>query len=388
MKPRNPRSILSISVGFWTNSTGLIFARDPQKVFYLCLGFLLLASAATLHVAAAGIQEIRMVAHDRSTVPRLLIEAEIGKTITIEYVDTVQSVTWRALTNSTLTNDPFVFVDLTATGVQKRFYRLAKPIIPPANPNPARFVWIQPGTFTMGSPATEQDRYAVEGPQTVVTLTKGFYMGKYEVTQKEYLAIMTNNPSYFQEGRIVTTTPGVEPPPLAGDLNRPVEWMTWTDAASYCKKLTDKEREAGRLPTGWEYRLPTEAQWEYANRAGTKTRYPFGDDPTYSDIHGYGWHFPMSSNLTHPVGQKQPNAWGLYDMSGNVWEWCADFYDRYPGGSVTDPQGPTFGAFRVNRGGSWFSHAVFGRPAYRAYTFPDYSDGNIGFRVVLAQSQP
>jgi formylglycine-generating enzyme required for sulfatase activity len=328
-------------------------------------------------------------------VPMLKLTGEPGSTNQIQYVTNLsQTNGWITLTNIVLSNTPSYFFD--TSGAARRYYQavLLKDAPTtnnsPANPDPARLVWIPPGTFAMGSPVGEQDRHSLEGPQTVVTLTKGFYMGKYEVTQQEYLAVKGYNPSYFTAGRVVTTIPppAVLPPPLAEDLSRPVESLNWHDAENYCSRLTEQERAAGKLPTGWMYRLPTEAQWEYACRAGTKTRFYYGDDASYSQLENYAWYSPAGSNMTHPVGQKQPNAWGLYDMAGNVGEWCLDRYASYPGGSVTDPQGPSLGTFQVLRGGSWFYQAGFCRSAYRYYTFPDYADGNIGFRVVLVPGQP
>jgi formylglycine-generating enzyme required for sulfatase activity len=195
-------------------------------------------------------------------------------------------------------------------------------------------------------------------------------MSKYETTQEEYQTVMGNNPSYF-----------------TGDLKCPVEQVTWYDATNYCGKLTAKERAVGRLPAGYEYRLPTEAEWEYACRAGTTTRFSYGDDPSYTQLGEYAWYALNSGNTTHPVGVKKPNAWGLYDMHGNVWEWCGDWYDPYPGGSVTDPRGPHTGSFRVDRGGGWYDGARRCRSAYRRCEWADYRYGGMGFRLVLAPGQ-
>jgi formylglycine-generating enzyme required for sulfatase activity len=233
------------------------------------------------------------------------------------------------------------------------------------------FVWIPPGTFTMGSPASEQDRDGDEGPQTVVTLTHGFFMGQHEVTQGEYQAVMGSNPSYF-----------------TGDATRPVDQASWNDATDYCAKLTAAERAAGRLPAGWAYRLPTEGEWEYACRAGTTTRLSYGDDPGYSQLNNYAWWGSNSGSTTHAVGLKQPNPWGLYDMAGNVWEWCSDWYGSYPGGSVTDPRGATSGSYRVFRGGSWVFDGLRCRSAFRDSSTPDFRFIDIGFRAVLAPGQP
>ena len=225
-------------------------------------------------------------------------------------------------------------------------------------------VKIEPGTFMMGSPGHNSD----EGPPTRVTISKGFSMSKYEVTQGQYEAVMGANPSRFK-----------------GNLNLPVENVSWVDATNFCAKLTEQERQAGRLPDGYVYRLPTEAEWEYACRAGTTTRFSYGDDPEYVELGEYAWYDENSSSRTHPVGQKKPNPWGLYDMHGNVWEWCLDWYSgSYPGGSVTDPKGPSSGSFRVIRGGSWYVSARFCRSAIRDWFVPSLRHSRLGFRVVLA----
>ncbi len=233
---------------------------------------------------------------------------------------------------------------------------------------PNILVSIKPGTFTMSSPGTEVDRYSNnEGPQTVVTLTKAFWMGKYEVTQAEYLALMGSNPSE-----------------ILGDLKRPVEHVYWNDAMNYCTKLTSQERAAGRLPAGYVYRLPTEAEWEYACRAGTTTRFSFGDDPNYTQLGNYAWFSSNSGGTTHPVGMKLPNPWGLYDMHGNVWEWCLDWIGVYPGGSMTDPRGPNTGSSRADRGGGWADDGRYCRSACRGGFLPDVATYLVGFRPVLA----
>ncbi len=231
----------------------------------------------------------------------------------------------------------------------------------------ARWVWIPPGTFAIGSPGTEADRQEDEGPQTEVTLSQGFWMSRLQTTQKEYLAVMGNNPSYF-----------------TGDLSRPVETVSWDDAMRYCAALTACERVAGRLPAGHAYRLPTEAEWEYACRAGTTTPFGYGDDPTYTQLGDYAWYALNSGGETHPGGEKKPNAWGLCDVHGNVWEWCLDWYASYPGRSITDPRGPVAGSARVVRGGSWCNLGKGCRTADRDNGWPDSKGYFIGFRTVLA----
>jgi len=265
------------------------------------------------------------------------------------------------------------------------FYRVrGVPAFPPFQA-PSNMVWIAAGTFTMGSPTNEPARYFVEGPQTAVTISRGFCMGKHEVTQGDYLAVVGSNPSYF-----------------IGDLRRPVETVNWNDATNYCAVLTAREESAGRLPAGYVYRLPTEAEWEYACRAGTTTAFHYGgalrSGMANFDGHGeyppcggesYYCYNPSGIDLgrTTSVGSYAPNAWGLYDMHGNVWEWCQDWWSSsLPGGSVTDPQGSPTGSDRVFRGGGWDSLAYSCRSAQRRY-FPTSRYYYFGFRVVLAPGQ-
>ena len=182
------------------------------------------------------------------------------------------------------------------------------------------------------------------------------------------------------------------------DLSRPVEEVSWNDATNYCGQLTQRERAAGRIATNSGYRLPTEAEWEYACRGWTSTRFSYGDDPGYmtpegvtvgyTNLTNYAWYSDNSSGTTHPVGQKLPNPWGLYDMHGNVWEWCQDWFETYPGGIALDPQGPATGSYRVIRGGLWIVIARRCRSAIRSLNYPDYRSTFIGFRVVLAPGQP
>jgi Uncharacterized conserved protein len=220
-------------------------------------------------------------------------------------------------------------------------------------------VWIAPGTFTMGSPEDEWGRDKAEGIQRTVTLTKGFWIGRTEVTQAQYQAVAGTNPSRFTE--------------VGADA--PVERVSWLDAMAWCETLTARERAAGRLPEGYVYTLPTEAQWEYACRAGEKGA------PVYLDE--LAWYDENSGGITHRVAQKKPNAWGLHDMLGNVLEWCRDWYGDYARTAETDPTGPERGYFRMARGGSWRMGAAVCRPAARAGGSSGRRDYTIGFRVGL-----
>jgi formylglycine-generating enzyme required for sulfatase activity len=181
---------------------------------------------------------------------------------------------------------------------------------------------------------------------------------------------------------------GFNPSWFVGDPDLPVESLTWYDATNYSAQLTDHERLAGRLPAGYVFRLPTEAEWEYAARAGTTPRFSYGDDPGYLSLTNYAWYSANSGDRTHPVGLKQPNPWGLYDVYGNVEEWCLDWYGNYSGGAVTDPKGPPSGPNRVIRGGSHGSGGEACQPASRGGVFPENWDGPWGLRVVLALNRP
>jgi len=198
-----------------------------------------------------------------------------------------------------------------------------------------------------------------------VYISRGFWMGRFEVTQGEYSAVMGNNPSYFN----------------TGNSNLPVERVTWDQAVQYCQQLTSRERTAGRIGTNLAYRLPTEAEWEYACRAGTTTDFPYGNDPNYVRLQAYAWYSADSSGHTQPVGSKVPNQWGLFDMIGNVREWCSDYVDNLTNGNFTDPQGPVSGGPRILRGGTFEtgqSPIVFDRGG------DSVADRDYGFRVVLA----
>ena len=274
---------------------------------------------------------------------------------------------WVPLTSWPDVVGPVWVVDAEAVSLPHRSYRVAD-----LTEFITNMMYIPAGTFTMGSPSGEPGRLLNEGPQTQVTLSRGFWMGEYEVTQREYLAVVGNNPARF-----------------TADLDRPVEQVTWGDATNYCARLTARERAAGRLPPNWAYRLPTEAEWEYTCRAGTTTATAFGNSlsSTQANFNGNqpyngGAVGPLVGRTTR-VGSYAPNAWGLYDMHGNVHEWCLDYWSgAYPGGAVTDPTGQPWGTTRVNRGGHWSSDGESCRSAFRNYSSSSFD--YIGFRVVLA----
>lgn len=233
--------------------------------------------------------------------------------------------------------------------------------------------WCPAGTFTMGSPEDEEDRKDNE-TQVEVTLTRGFWMGRTTVTQGQFVSVMGTRPwvgkQYVEEGS-----------------NHPATYVDWDDATELCRKLTEQEHRAERLPAGWSYRLPTEAEWEYACRAETDSAYSFGDDA--AKLGEYGWFRDNANDVgeeyAHEVGLKKPNAWGLCDLHGNVWEWCSDWFaEELRGGR--DPRGPTEGSYRVPRGGCWRNLAKYCRSASRAWFAPSDRYSDLGFRLAMSPS--
>ena len=228
-----------------------------------------------------------------------------------------------------------------------------------------KLVLIPPGEFMMGSPDSDKDAYSDEKPPHKVRITKPFYLGAHEVTVGQFRRFIDQ--SHYDAGSDWKVA-------FEGQTNEdPVTCVSWNDAVAFCQWLSKKE--------GKTYRLPTEAEWEYACRAGTTTRWCFGDDE--AALAKYAWYDGNSRNATHPVGQKRPNAWGLYDMHGNVWEWCADWYaeDYYGQSPPDDPTGPSSGTDRVLRGGSWFSSPGSPRSANRDRDRPGNRGHYDGFRV-------
>jgi formylglycine-generating enzyme required for sulfatase activity len=262
-----------------------------------------------------------------------------------------------------------------------------------------RLVWINPGKFLMGSPPNEERRDPRDEHLHEVTISRGFYLGAFEVTQEQFQQLMGRNPSLFVDKTI--PKPGAKPGDFttpaggsfgeAGPPRLPVERVTWDDAAAFCNALSalPGERLAGR-----RYRLPTEAEWEYACRAGTRTAFSWG--PSAFDIRTFAWGFDNSARTTHAIGLKKPNKWGLYDMHGNVAEWCHDWYqaDYYQNCPPADPQGPALAQKKVVRGGA-FTTDELNRPpsqllrcAQRFDVFPATRSEAIGFRVACDLVEP
>ena len=232
------------------------------------------------------------------------------------------------------------------------------------------FRWIQPGTFLMGSPEREPLRDPWREIQHEVTLTRGYWLADTACTQSLWQAVMGDNPSQFND-----------------DPTLPVETVSWNDVQTFLDRLN------AQVP-GLDAGLPSEAQWEYACRAGTTTPFSFGENITPEQVN-YNGNYPYAGGEkgeyrrgTVPVKSLPPNPWGLYEMHGNVWEWCADWFSDYPPGPQTDPSGPPEGVLRVLRGGSWDANGQFCRAAYRNRFVPDGRDGfngGIGFRLAPGQ---
>ena len=217
-------------------------------------------------------------------------------------------------------------------------------------------VYVEGGTFTMGATFEQQEPDYDEKPTHRVSLSS-FYIGKYEVTQVLWKAVMGSNPSHFE-----------------GD-NLPVENVSWNDCQTFLRKLN--------AMTGKNFRLPTEAEWEFAARGGNRNRgYQYSGSNVLSDV---AWYDDNSGSKTHNVGTKAPNELGIYDMSGNVWEWCQDWYGDYHGYSQTNPTGPSSGSGRMNRGGSWYNYAKYCRVANRGSYAPSIRTSSLGLRLALSQ---
>jgi formylglycine-generating enzyme required for sulfatase activity len=309
---------------------------------------------------------------------QLSVSGDAGSPCALQYAPAIApGQQWLTLTNATLPAGPAQITDPAGLTNGPRFYRALISV-------PTNMLWASAGNFVMGSPTNEVKRNPDE-TQHNVTLTKGFYVGRYQVTQGSYLALMNTNPSYF------TTNHG-----FVTDLTRPVERVRWLDASNFCFKLTQQQQAAGVIFTNWAYRLPTESEWEYACRAGTVTPFYYGSN-LFSGMANFDGEYPYTGgigttnnpsgtflNRTTSVGTYQPNGFGLCDMAGNVWEWCQDWYGAYPTGSVTNPPGPAAGSARVFRGGPFNAPGDRCRSACRDSYNPTAAFNTLGFRVVLA----
>ena len=321
-----------------------------RKPWYMLVVFLWLVTQGAL--AIAGAQGVRPVVHDPET------------------------EMWSLVRDSLHPADVAVFLQAYPNGkyapaARLKLQQLQRPQAAPLPPMQAgmpealsalrnsigmELVLMPAGEFMMGSDYAEPD----ERPIHRVVISKPFYLGKYEVTQAQWLEVMGTNPSHFK-----------------GDLNRPVERVSWYMVQDFIRRLNGREGHS-------KYRLPTEAEWEYAMRAGSTTRYSFGDNESF--LEQFAWYNKNDGGKTHPVGQLKPNAWGLYDMHGNVWEWVHDWRGPYLLGTVIDPQGPATGNAKGYRGGGWGYGAGRCRSADRSYDAPHYVYGTHGFR--LARNAP
>ena len=345
--------LVSLSGGGGSGATAKVILSGDKVALILVLTAGNGYSATPMVVVEAPPAALKPLGVRLELVPKLTVEGHVGSLARVESAASL-SGPWTTWTNVTVGAEGAVLVDLSP-GSAIRFYRAIAEENPPGT---AGFVWIEPGTFVMGSPVSEVGRDSVEVQHTV-TLTQGFWMSDHEVTQGEYEAVMRSNPSRFK-----------------GDLNRPVETVNWDDAVAYCKKLTERERAAVRITAQQEYRLPTESEWEYAARAGTT-------GARHGESSAIGWHEGNHGSGTNPVKQKAPNAWGLHDMMGNVYEWCSDIYGKYPTGSVTNPTGPGSGSDRVYRGGCWYTEPW--RSAKRNGNLPSIQGDGLGFRTALSE---
>ncbi len=310
--------------------------------------------------------------------PTMTVTGPAGSWQQIQYAEQLTPTNWVPLAHVLIKNGPVTYTDITARN-GRRFYRS----LTLTNLADTNLVWIARGSFLMGSPQTEIERRSNEGPQTTITLTRGFFMGKFEVTELEYASLTGTNPSTFSQ---------------PDHWSYAVTSVSYENASNYCRLLTSRDLSAFRIPPGWAYRLPTEAEWEYACRAGSTTPFHYGNvlyaNPVLGNMANFDGQHPYPATeldptgfvLNHParVGSYAPNAFGLYDMHGNVQEFCLASFGltSYPGGQVTDPRA----AFPIVRGGGFVDFGARCRAADR--TAASVAATQRGFRVVLAALEP
>jgi len=351
-------------------------ARLTECIFGVAtIGWTIFSSPGPVYAQSAPALELQVT----NGVAQLSITGDVGSPCVIEYATNLSAgSSWLTLSNYTLLSTPGLVIDFSGAADGQRFFRV---VIEP----PTDVAWIEAGTFVMGSPTNEAARGPNDETQHTVTLTRGFYIAKYLVTQGAYLSLLNTNPSYFTSSNGFTT-----------DLTLPVEQVSWNDASNYCAQLTRQEQAAGHIFSNWTYRLPTESEWEYACRAGTTTPFYYGSnllsgmanfDGEYEYIGGFGTtNYPQGTYVdrTTSVGSYQANAFGLYDLAANTWEWCHDWYAVYSTNTVIDPQGPATGSQRIFRGGAFNSYGKECRSAMRDSYNPEFGFNTVGFRVVLA----
>ena len=310
--------------------------------------------------------------------PTLTVTGPAGSWQQIQYSEGPTPTNWVPLAHILIRNGPATYTDTTAANARRLYRSLTLTNLADTN-----LVWIAPGSFSMGSPESEVDRRSNEGPRTTVTLTKGFFLGRFEVTELEYASLTGTNPSTFTE---------------PDHWSFPVTSVSYDNASNYCHLLTTRDLAAFRIPPGWAYRLPTEAEWEYACRAGSTTPFHYGNvlyaNPVVGNMANFDGQHPYPATeldptgivLNHParVGSYAPNSRGLFDMHGNVQEFClASFgFSGYPGGQVSDPRS----AFPTIRGGGFADFGARCRAADR--TAASAAATYRGFRVILARAEP
>ena len=377
----------------------------------LGVGALALGVCVAAQAAAPAITAIAMV-------PRLSIQSELGITNQIQYATSLGQTNWMVLTNVVVAASPYWFVDVDAPPAPYRFYRVVA-LNQTNNPAPTNMALIPAGSFTMGNAMDPNEGSSGELPLHSVYIS-AFYLDKYEVTKAlwdEVYNWATNHGYSFEYGA------------LGKAANHPAHTMTWYDAVKWCNARSEKEARVPAYYTdaglsvryrsgqvdpyvdwGRGYRLPTEAEWEKAARGGASgRRFPWSgtDNITYSMANYYsygagnasypydvsptsGYHPSFNDGIypyTSPVDYFAPNGYGLYDMAGNVWQWCWDWYGVYSASAQTDPRGPANGSSRVYRGGSWVNGAFSCRAAYRNSYSPAARDNRVGFRSALPPGQ-
>ena len=369
---------------------GVVFWREPEYIILVheikpTLHFLIMKTSKNIHCFVAVSLFLAVcspVFSQTAPVLGVQLSASVSITGTNAGLYAIQATTnlsnpnsWACVGLVSLPATNYFWTDTAKSAASgQRFYRMVQ--------TSTNLVYILPGTFTMGSPTNEALRNANTETQHLVTISHGFYLGKFLVTQGEYQAVTGNRPSFF-----------------TGNDSLPVDSVSWNQATNYCALRTAQEQAAGLIPASWAYRLPTESEWEYSCRAGTVTAFYLGSGlhSQQADFVGTNEYDSAIGSLynsagvnlqaTTVVGSYAPNAFGLYDMTGNMLELCQDWYGNYPAGSVVDPQGAATGSSRVARGGCWQYDASGCRSAIRYAMPPGAAKSFAGFRVVLAPEQ-